>query len=623
LVATDLNLSSTDVTASVLESGAEAQEATIDAELVEVDVLSGKQTVLATTVGFERRGFYQIASVSPDRRWIAFLRQTGVQKLQNDIPLYGIDENNDPLLDRLYEVMVVDGEGASSPKVLQGSASTSMAPFRKAIVWSEDDGSLAVRSFNGDRTDSVQTWRACVLRTGTCQLLIAKSQSFRSYSGEAVWSKMALFVHGTFGALRSEETYPIPSMSLRDRLWRVDADRTVHLFCAQDQVNIDALEALPGSSDFVGLSNGDLWKIDRDGHLLQDLTPELKGGIVAVVDVGPALNAEYQVKVGTTTPHFYRFDLHALQLRPMDESWTTEGASPDKLASFPVRVFTYQTLGNETVKAKLIFPPDYKPGSRYPTVVIVYPKNIDEDVGDRTEGIDPEERGEVFASHGYVVLEPSMPHFRIIVEWQPPQRFTANWYKEVTNGVLPAIDELVEQGIADPACLGVFGESYGGYVVNALISQTDRFKAAVSLSGISDLISFYGSLRTDAKYGASYYHEPLAGTNLESAHRLDGPPWKEFANYWTQSPIAYADRINTPLMLIHGDMDPLPIGQAEELFVAMKRQNKRAEFVRYWGDRHCIASPANVLDMYTRIYAWFDEFLRPRNASISKAPGVE
>jgi len=216
-----------------------------------------------------------------------------------------------------------------------------------------------------------------------------------------------------------------------------------------------------------------------------------------------------------------------------------------------------------------------------------------------------------------------MPHFRIIVEWQPPQRFTANWYKEVTNGVLPAIDELVEQGIADPACLGVFGESYGGYVVNALISQTDRFKAAVSLSGISDLISFYGSLRTDAKYGASYYHEPLAGTNLESAHRLDGPPWKEFANYWTQSPIAYADRINTPLMLIHGDMDPLPIGQAEELFVAMKRQNKRAEFVRYWGDRHCIASPANVLDMYTRIYAWFDEFLRPRNASISKAPGVE
>jgi len=67
--------------------------------------------------------------------------------------------------------------------------------------------------------------------------------------------------------------------------------------------------------------------------------------------------------------------------------------------------------------------------------------------------------------------------------------------------------------------------------------------------------------------------------------------------------------VETPLMIMQGDMDHVPIQQGEEFFTALYRQNKRARFVRYWGEGHLINSPANIRDMWHQIYSWFDEFL--------------
>lgn len=92
--------------------------------------------------------------------------------------------------------------------------------------------------------------------------------------------------------------------------------------------------------------------------------------------------------------------------------------------------------------------------------------------------------------------------------------------------------------------------------------------------------------------------------------RMGNPPWKDFDRYVRNSPLFYVDRIETPLMIMQGDLDYVAMQQGEQLFAALYRQNKRATFVRNWGEGHVLQGQANVRDMWGRIYAWCDQSLR-------------
>src|SRR5688572_13860467 len=177
------------------------------------------------------------------------------------------------------------------------------------------------------------------------------------------------------------------------------------------------------------------------------------------------------------------------------------------------------------------------------------------------------------------------------------------------EGVLPAVDKVVELGIADPERLFIGGQSFGGFSTYGLVTQTKRFKAAVSLAGLSDLISLYGQF--DSRYRYTLYpHENLFTMSLmESAQvGMGNPPWKDLNRYIRNSPIFFVDRVETPVMIIQGDMDYVALQQGEEFFMSLYRQGKRAQFVRYWGEGHVLESPANIRDMWSKIFAWFEEF---------------
>ena len=79
--------------------------------------------------------------------------------------------------------------------------------------------------------------------------------------------------------------------------------------------------------------------------------------------------------------------------------------------------------------------------------------------------------------------------------------------------------------------------------------------------------------------------------------------------YIRNSPISYVHRVETPLLLIQGDLDYVPVQQGEEFFMSLLRQNKRARFARYWGEGHVFHSPANIKHMWGQIYSWLDEFI--------------
>lgn len=208
---------------------------------------------------------------------------------------------------------------------------------------------------------------------------------------------------------------------------------------------------------------------------------------------------------------------------------------------------------------------------------------------------------QIAAAFGYAVLWPSMP-------LNPPGE-TDDPLLKLGDGVLPAIDKVVADGLVDPGRVFVAGHSFGGFAACGLITQNDRFKAAISLAGITDLTSLYGSLFGPIRYTELAHEHLFHFTWSESGQgRMGRPPWEDAGRYLRSSPIFYVDRVQTPVMLIHGDLDQVPMDESEAFFMSLNRQGKRAELVRYWGEGHVLQSPANVRDMWARIIAWLDEF---------------
>jgi dipeptidyl aminopeptidase/acylaminoacyl peptidase len=190
---------------------------------------------------------------------------------------------------------------------------------------------------------------------------------------------------------------------------------------------------------------------------------------------------------------------------------------------------------------------------------------------------------------------------------------------ELTKGVLPAVDRAIDLGIADPKRLGVMGQSYGGFSTYGLITQTDRFGAAVAMAGLSDFISLYGLFDARMRYTDTAEENLFQMALFEAGQtRMGSPPWKDIGRYLRNSPLFYVERVKTPLMIIQGDMDYVALQQGEQFFTALYRQGKRASFVRYWGEGHVLEGPANIRDMWERIYAWFDENLKKPEENTKK-----
>ncbi|MGA9226566.1 MAG: S9 family peptidase [Mesobacillus sp.] len=165
--------------------------------------------------------------------------------------------------------------------------------------------------------------------------------------------------------------------------------------------------------------------------------------------------------------------------------------------------------------------------------------------------------------------------------------------------VMDAVDYVLENyDFIDSERLGVTGGSYGGFMTNWIVGHTDRFKAAVTQRSISNWISFYGV--SDIGY---YFTEWQIKADLNDIETL-----------WKHSPLAYADKINTPLLILHSEKDyRCPIEQAEQLFIALKRQGKKSKFIRFPESNHELSrsgKPNLRLNRLAYIVEWFNDHLK-------------
>ena len=273
------------------------------------------------------------------------------------------------------------------------------------------------------------------------------------------------------------------------------------------------------------------------------------------------------------------------------------------------RMIDYTHANGSAQKMAVLFPPDYDPAKSYPTLFWVYGRHSPSGVDDYF--LDPQMPGfynlDLYAGQGYVVVIPSIPIPRGDA---PSESFAA-----IPGGVLPALDKLIELGITDAARAGVFGHSYGGFTVNALVAQTDRFAAAASLSAASDLATAAASFDPTARGWRGAEQDMAFNQGIyESGLNFKVDPGTDPALYHRNSPLTYVDQIVTPLLIIHGELDVrAPLTQAETLYSLLHRRGRPARLLRYWGENHSLAnSPANVRDISRELLAWFDRHLRSR-----------
>lgn len=316
------------------------------------------------------------------------------------------------------------------------------------------------------------------------------------------------------------------------------------------------------------------------------------------------INSEHQFRVtsdGREIVYFAEDARHDNDLWMSDSSFinarrlTHLDSESDQCNMGAARVIDWLSDDGERIHGALLLPSDYQEGRRYPLIVWVYGGSSGSDDFDHFgfAGAGPFNM-QLFASRGYAVLAPDAPQ-------QPSTPML-----DLAKTVLPGVNAIIEMGIADPDRLGVMGHSYGGYSTLSLIVQTKRFKAALDADGLADLIGAYGAMQeSGTAFGTSVAEQ---GQGL-----MGGTPWQFLKRYLENSPVFYLDRVETPLLIVHGTDDKtVPPFLGDEVFVGLRRLGKEVEYARYEGEGHSPAywSYANQVDFCNRMIAWFDVHLK-------------
>ncbi len=257
--------------------------------------------------------------------------------------------------------------------------------------------------------------------------------------------------------------------------------------------------------------------------------------------------------------------------------------------------------GREMVGTTLLLPPDVGDRPRLPAVVFVYPGGRLGPYGTLFGGGSPASLPALLLSHrGYAVVLPDL--------LLSPEGSPGDPARETTEALMPQLGRLAELGYIDPERVGLVGQSFGGYGACAVLTQSDRFRAAVAISGLYDLPGLYGWMMPN---GTNF----LASLLESGQGRMGSPPWSDLPRYLANSPYYQAHRIQAPLLLIHGERDEAcPVEDARKLFSAARRLGKDVELAVYADEGHAVTkwSLANATDATRRILEFLGRHLGGR-----------
>ncbi len=165
-------------------------------------------------------------------------------------------------------------------------------------------------------------------------------------------------------------------------------------------------------------------------------------------------------------------------------------------------------------------------------------------------------------------------------------------------------EKIIDMGIADPDAIGLHGHSWSGYQTAFVITQTNLFACAVAGAPVSNMTSAYSGIRLGSGLARQFQYE-------KSQSRIGGSLWEKLELYIENSPVFFADRIETPLLILFGDKDDaVPWYQGIELYLAMRRLEKDCVFLQYRDEPHHPQKYPNKLDWFKKMKEYFDHYLK-------------
>jgi len=257
-----------------------------------------------------------------------------------------------------------------------------------------------------------------------------------------------------------------------------------------------------------------------------------------------------------------------------------------------VEPWTFTNARNIEIEGRIYYPPDFDPAKKYPSIVYYYggTSPVSRDFGGRYPK-------NLYAAQGYVVyvLQPSgATGFG--------QEFSAlhvnDWGIIVADEIIDGVKKfLIAHPFVDKQRVGCIGASFGGFMTMLLQTRTDMFAAAVAHAGISSISSYWG----EGYWG--YLYSAVATANSF--------PWNRKDIYVDQSPLFHADKIKTPLLLLHGSDDTnVPPGESRQLYAALKLLGREVELIEVEGQNHHIMAYNKRIKWTKTILAWFDKWLK-------------
>ncbi len=255
-------------------------------------------------------------------------------------------------------------------------------------------------------------------------------------------------------------------------------------------------------------------------------------------------------------------------------------------------VVQFKNADGVPLTGALYKPANFDPTKKYPMMVYIY-ERLTQNVN---HFVDPRPSHNInlsyYTSNGYLVFTPDI----VYTTGFPGQ--------SAMKCVLPGVQAIVDKGFVKEDAIGIQGHSWGGYQIAYMVTQTNRFRAVAAGAPVADMISAYDGIRWGTGIPRQFQYE-------RTQSRIGGSIWQYPTRFIENSPIFWADRVQTPVMLLHNDGDDaVPWYQGVEFYLALRRLGKEVYLFDYNGEPHGLRKRPNQKDYTIRLQQYFDHYLK-------------
>lgn len=270
-----------------------------------------------------------------------------------------------------------------------------------------------------------------------------------------------------------------------------------------------------------------------------------------------------------------------------------------------VELVNWRSDDGVPLEGLLFKPENFDASKKYPMLVYFYERNAETLHNYRSPAPSASTINiPLFVSQGYLVFVPDI----VYKDGYPGE--------SAYHCIVPGVQSLVAKGFVDEKNMAIQGQSWGGYQVAYLVTRTNMFKAAMAGAPVSNMTSAYGGIRWESGMSRQFQYE-------HTQSRIGGTLWEKPMMYIENSPLFFAPKVETPLMMMANDNDgAVPWYQGIEFFMALRRLSKPVWMLVYNGEAHNLMQRKNRKDLSVRMSQFFDHYLKGAPEPVWMKKGV-